>query len=134
MAFAYIATKLVIRFIQKALAYTTTVNGTGVYTGDLEGPIQITVNSTVTNTSTIAFTLDTSTDNSSWTSNVTTLLEDPTTGASASFTTATSAVAVAQTLVIPKTVCPPYIRITATAGGSNTATVCIFVTAFSKFN
>lgn len=133
--FAYIATKLITRILFHAQQATSTQTGTGVYTGDLEGPIEITIDCPVTNQGTFTFTIDSSTDNSTWTTNVTTLLVDPTTGASASFAQVTTAVALSgKTLAIPKTVCPPYVRLVATAASSPTTQFAAWLNGISKFN
>lgn len=106
---------------QRSTAAAGAINGTGVDISGLEGPVFVHVNAPVASASdTITFTVEHSESSGSGYAAVSaSILVNKDTGAAATFTQVTDAVAVNQTLALLRDQLKRYVRVVATTAGSS---------------
>lgn len=120
--FSYVANQLQVSaslLVQNSTAAAGAVNGTGVDIGELEGPLLVTANAPVASSGdTITFTVEHSSDDSSYGAVDADALVNASTGAAATFTQVTDAVAVFESLALKRDRLKRYVRVVATTAGS----------------
>ncbi len=122
MPYMYLANQADVRAslnVQRAAA-AGAVNGTAVDIADFTGPLTVTVDAPVASAGdTIDFTVEHSESSTAGFSAVpAAALVDPDTGAAATFTQVTDAVAVFETLALKREVLRRYVRVVATVAGA----------------